>query len=470
MKITQTGPQNIDNIKVFFENGDLFLSPDDYQREIVWKKSQKQLLIDTIFRDLDIPKFYLWKIDYKTLLEGYPEGETKSQYKKILDEKREENDDPDPYIFEVVDGQQRIRTILEFMGVNPSRKDLYRGNWNLPYPTLKDTPMAKGKMYNQLNPQQKIKFGIKSLSVMILEDTTIEEIRDMFLRLQNGTPLNAQQKRDALGSKVGEFAKELSEMKFFTKSVYFNNSFAAHHLVASQMINLEVKDKIISCSSAQLNKLYDQHIRTNIDNNVISKIKRVLNILGDIFPDNNPHINRSYALSLYWSISRIIEIYDIDKSAYPIMRSNFEKLDEERILANQRDYVSPGDNVFEDLTLSMSQRTDGAEGINDRHKIISQFIFQNVQLNEKAQLDPKREFTFEEKLILYKKANGLCQLEHNGIVCGKQLEFDDVVVDHIVPHSLGGRTELSNGRIAHHLCNNARGNRNTFDPSRDCKL
>jgi hypothetical protein len=35
---------------------------------------------------------------------------------------------------------------------------------------------------------------------MVLEKASIDEIRDMFLRLQNGTPLNAQQKRDAMGS------------------------------------------------------------------------------------------------------------------------------------------------------------------------------------------------------------------------------------------------------------------------------
>ena len=54
----------------------------DYQRPSVWTKSQKQLLIDTILRDYDIPKIYLHKRD---------------------------NDR-----FDVIDGQQRIRTIWSF--------------------------------------------------------------------------------------------------------------------------------------------------------------------------------------------------------------------------------------------------------------------------------------------------------------------------------------------------------------------
>jgi len=72
---------------------------------------------------LDIPKFYLWRIDSHTLANGYPDGETKTFYRKILDRKRLENEDPDPYVFEVVDGQQRIRTILEYMGVKPPGQD-----------------------------------------------------------------------------------------------------------------------------------------------------------------------------------------------------------------------------------------------------------------------------------------------------------------------------------------------------------
>ena len=35
----------------------------DYQRPSVWTKNQKQLLIDSILRDYDVPKIYLHEID-----------------------------------------------------------------------------------------------------------------------------------------------------------------------------------------------------------------------------------------------------------------------------------------------------------------------------------------------------------------------------------------------------------------------
>src|SRR3990167_35408 len=55
----------------------------DYQRgDDAWNKTQKQYLIDTIIRGMDIPKIYL---------------------RKLLDS-----------MYEVVDGQQRINSILGF--------------------------------------------------------------------------------------------------------------------------------------------------------------------------------------------------------------------------------------------------------------------------------------------------------------------------------------------------------------------
>src|SRR5579883_1725473 len=116
MKSTAFGPQSIGQLAKHFQTGTLFLSPNEYQRESAWHLDQKRLLIDTVFRGMDIPKFYLWKVDQRTLTQSYPDGQTKKWYATVLDTKRKENDDPDPFLFEVVDGQQRIRTMLEYMG------------------------------------------------------------------------------------------------------------------------------------------------------------------------------------------------------------------------------------------------------------------------------------------------------------------------------------------------------------------
>ena len=333
------------------------------------------------------------------------------------------------------DGQQRIRTVLEFIGVKPPNNKCYRGDWRDPFPSLQDTPMARGKTWEQLTADQQIVFTERSLTVMVLQATTINEIRDMFLRLQNGAPLNAQQKRDAMGSVIGRAAREIAQLPFFKHSVTFDNVNATHHWVASQMINLELKEKITSCSSPQLDKIYKDYKTIPIDSTAIKRVKNIVGILGKLFPTPHPHLNQNYALSLYWLHSQILITYDIPEDQYGKIRDNFEKLDVTRLEAMDRDYTGPDDQTFEDLSLAMSHGNLGIDGISTRHDIIGQYLFQDVSLREHLDLDPLRNFSHEEKLLLYHRSKGCCQLDYGGAECGRAIKFDDSVVDHIMPHS-----------------------------------
>ncbi len=70
-------------------------------------------------------------------------------------------------------------------------------------------------------------------------------------------------------------------------------------------------------------------------------------------------------------------------------------------------------------------------------------------------LDPKRNFTDEERKYIYNKNKGCCQLR---IKCnGEKVPWDDAHIDHIKPHSKRGRTVVSNGQVACSKCNLAKG-------------
>ncbi len=468
MIITTNGPKTVGQVQRYFQHGDLFLSPVEYQRENAWDLDQKKLLIDTVFLRLDIPKFYLWKIDHKTLANGYPDSAAKEHYKAVLERKRKDNDEADPCVFEVVDGQQRIRTILEYMNVKPPNDMCHRGSWLEPFDSLADTPIAKGKRYQQLNAEQQLKFEEYSLTVMLLENATISEVREMFLRLQNGTPLNAQQKRDAMGSTVGRVARTLSELPFFTVAVPFGNESGDHRRVASQMLILEYKEKISPCTSQRLDRFYEDKRNTDLDANLVLRAKRIVETMGKIFGTKNPQLNRSYALGIYWALSRLLLTYTIPEAEFPKIRDNFARLDVARCEAMNRDYKDAGDEVFAELSLSMSHGTDGSEKIETRHDILMQFLFDGVSLTPIPKLDPQRAFTHEEKLILFHRSGGKCQLSCGGKECGRAVPFEEAAIDHIVPHSKQGKTELANGRYAARSCNIARGARDDFDPATQC--
>jgi hypothetical protein len=148
----------------------------DFQRPPVWSRPQKQLLVDTVLRGYDVPKLYWRKIGSA----------------------------PDRY--DVVDGQQRLRAIFEYQA----------GEFSLP----NDTELIEGVdpsrlKYADLPDDLRLKFDTYSLDVIILSDTGEDEVREMFLRLQNGTTLKAQERRNAMPGKMRDFVRDLAGHPFF---------------------------------------------------------------------------------------------------------------------------------------------------------------------------------------------------------------------------------------------------------------
>ena len=72
-------------------------------------------------------------------------------------------------------------------------------------------------------------FDTYSLDVVIVTDAQEaeheEEVRDMFLRLQNGTTLKAQEKRNAMGGAMRDFVKSVAAHPLFERSKFSNARF-----------------------------------------------------------------------------------------------------------------------------------------------------------------------------------------------------------------------------------------------------
>jgi 5-methylcytosine-specific restriction endonuclease McrA len=66
-------------------------------------------------------------------------------------------------------------------------------------------------------------------------------------------------------------------------------------------------------------------------------------------------------------------------------------------------------------------------------------------------LDPKREFDYFEKVVIYRRDKGICQL------CGKNVEWKDYEADHVYPHAKGGPTRIENGQVLCGSCNASKG-------------
>jgi hypothetical protein len=214
----------------------------DFQRPAVWSRSQKQLLVDTILREYDVPKLYWRKTGTK----------------------------PDTY--DIVDGQQRLRAIWDF----------FDGNFKLPKDAdpIDDIVIA-GCKYEDLEDELRINFDVYALDIVVLEDTDEEEVREMFLRLQNGTTLKAQEKRNAYPGKMRDFVRELSKHTFFDK-VGFANSRYTFDLVAAQVVCLELAGGPTNVKNADLNRIYKDNKEFDTRSFEARSVQRVLSTLNEI--------------------------------------------------------------------------------------------------------------------------------------------------------------------------------------------
>ena len=383
----------------------------DYQRPSVWSLSQKQLLIDTILRGYDIPKVY-W---------------------------RQTGTRPDKY--EVVDGQQRLRAIWGY----------FDGEYGLPDDAepIDDIPVAKLKI-NELPVELLSQLQVYNIDVVIMEDSDEDEVREMFLRLQNGTSLKAQEKRNAMPGQMRNFIKELSKNEFFTK-VPFADSRFTHDLVASQLVCLEMAGEPVNIKNADLNKMYKLNQEFDSNSSIAKSVKKTLNAMSSIFPELTPELERYSVVSLYCVIAELQRQYVFADIA-PKLHDWFIDFESERRNQDKLDEES-GDSEWISYKEKVSHSTDAQESIRFRMEFMMKHLlgkFSNLK-----QKDNQRDFTYEQKLAIFRRDKGICKLK---IKCdGKKVVWGDWHCDHKTPHSKGGFTTVENGQVSCPKCNLTKG-------------
>ena len=131
-----------------------------WQRGAVWDKSRKALLIDSILRGYDVPMIYLLKTN-----------------------------ESQPYHFEVVDGQQRLRAVWDFID----------GTYSL----AKDAQDINGirianKSFDDLTNRMKNKLRNFEIVIAYIVDAHQPAISEVFSRMQMGIRLNPAELRNAI--------------------------------------------------------------------------------------------------------------------------------------------------------------------------------------------------------------------------------------------------------------------------------
>ena len=375
----------------------------DYQRPLVWTRPQKQLLIDSMLRDYDVPKFYL--------------------HKKGKDS------------YDVVDGQQRLRAIWEF----------FDGQFALAKDAEPiDGHEIKGKKNDELDFDIKDKINSYNLDFVVLDDVEEDEIREMFLRLQNGTSLKAQEKRNAMPGKMGDFVRTIAKHKFFD-NVNFSNSRFTFDLIAAQMTLLYMKRKngICNIKDRDLNSMYEDHRDFDAASDEAKAISKILDYLYAMFPSKAPELKRYSVISLFILIMDMMPNYDIRNREKDIAEwfVNFEDM-------RTKDELKKPEEQNPELVFyheRVSNSSDTMDSLKYRHDFLKRSLLSTIK--NLPQKDPKRNFDEAQRQVIFRRDNGICKM------CGKQCEWDAWEADHIVPWSKGGKTEVENGQVLCPSCN-----------------
>lgn len=231
---------NTISISEFYENH-LLLKYDyspPYQRKSVWDIEKKSFLIDSILKNFPMPPIFLQKhVDVKT-------GKTK---------------------FDVVDGKQRLTSIIEFIEGKITVPD-YFGEDNFGPEEL------NGLKFDELDqfPEYKSRFWKYDIPIEYLdiENTGVDPgkvIQNIFDRLnRNGVPLNSQELRNAKfnRSKILEVIIYLCKLNFWKKRLKdLDDERMEDQQFISELLFQLIEDKVFDLSEKELDSLYDKWVQ-----------------------------------------------------------------------------------------------------------------------------------------------------------------------------------------------------------------
>ena len=129
----------VESLLFYFYNFGVDMNPD-YQRDYVWSQEDKEYLIDSVFKGIDIGKFVFVK-------------RTNEQWRK------------DHFSYEILDGKQRMNTLMDF---------------------FEDRLTYQGYTFSQLSAKDRNAFRNHLTSLAIVNPTQKSEVLKYFLALNRG--------------------------------------------------------------------------------------------------------------------------------------------------------------------------------------------------------------------------------------------------------------------------------------------
>lgn len=258
-----------------------------YQRESsLWSLEKQQLFVDSLLNGYDVPKIYLHDLRGK-----HPTR-----------------------VYAVVDGKQRLSTIWRFLRDEfPLARDFRIEPGNLPdLPAGVRHPSA-GDRFSDLDPAWQQVLRMTHLAVVLIQNAVEEDIEDLFARLNNGEPLNAAERRNAVGGDATRLVREVAGHPLFASRVAFANSRYQHRDAAARLLLLEFAalngGEIPDVRSRALDAFVrgNRRLPSAVRRDLRNRVARNLDRMTEIFEDHDPLLASQLVLPVYYLLVRSIE-------------------------------------------------------------------------------------------------------------------------------------------------------------------
>ncbi|MHA8090427.1 GmrSD restriction endonuclease domain-containing protein [Aquirufa antheringensis] len=396
-------------------DGELVLQPN-YQRNYVATDLIASKLIESILLDVPIPVVYL----------------------------AEEQDGS----YSVIDGQQRLTSFLSFL------EGKFPDNRPFKISGLKVLPELNRKLFADLDPELQKKIRSTTIHSIIIKKESNSDIKfEIFERLNTGsTKLNEDEIRNTVyRGKYIDLLAELSENQVFHGLVRKDN-FKKRMIYRGMILRFfALSEKSYLNYKSSMKQFSNKELRDNRDLTLSkekeykARFEHCLDLVKLVFGETafRRYMPGESCESGKWGDSQInMALYDLQMVGFV----NYSKND---VLA-KADLIREGlldlminNQQFRELLIWQTSDTDK---LKKRFRIYMDML-------ESIIGDPsysQRNFSFSVKQDLF-NAKPYCAISGQQI-----LAIEDSEVDHIIPYSKGGKTEINNAQLVLRYFNRAK--------------
>jgi len=424
------GDKTIQEFVLLFNNGQLNLEPG-FQRDSVWTPSDRKKLIESLLQNYPIPSVFLYR-----------------------------RNDNGKLRYDVIDGKQRLETVLMFQGAGHLRGSRFSVKLRL-NPNEEVEEWDWTRIRNRGHEHRLM--GYKFQTVEITGD--LADIIDLFVRINStGKRLTGAEKRHARFFH-SDFLKQAGRLADKRKRFFLENRILSPGQV-SRMKHVELVCELMASLHAKglINKkkaldgiIGGQAVDLRTLRRVVQETVQILNLVKKVFPDIRT--TRFANSADFYSI--FIFLWELDREGCILLDAKRNR-QAQRLLVwlsngvgivrqqqRKAEGASSDQRLFADYLLTVQGDTDSL-ATRQRRAAILMKVFGG--LFEKK--DEQRVFTIEQRMLLWHSDE-----RKRCPKCRKPLTWSNFTIDHIKPHALGGKSTLSNAALMCRSCNSRKGKR-----------